>query len=90
MSRLRAFSVLTGIVLVGFAAFGWAWHGAHSATYVPLQSPWVISGGLGALALIGLAVAAWHIDLSRRADLAHSEQWDAFTQDLADYLADST
>jgi hypothetical protein len=74
--------VLASIFVAGFAAFGWAWHGARRATYVPLQGPWVISGGLGAIALVGLAIAAWHIDLARRDDLAHSEQWDSFTQDL--------
>lgn len=88
MSRVRAVTVLAAIFVVGFVAFGWAWHGADHAKYVPLQAPWVISGGLGAMALIGLAVAAWHIDLARRADTEHREQWDEFTQNLSDALAE--
>jgi hypothetical protein len=86
VNRLRAVAVLAAIFVVGFVAFGWAWHGARHATYVPLQAPWVISGGLGAIALIGLAIVAWHIDLARRDDLAHREQWDDFTEDLAAVL----
>lgn len=55
--------------------------------YVPLQVPWAISGGLAAVALVGLAVAAWHIDLARRDDIEHRADWDDFTQDLADVIA---
>ncbi|HEX3900586.1 MAG TPA: hypothetical protein VHW74_15615 [Mycobacteriales bacterium] len=88
MSRLRAVAVLAAIFVVGFVAFGWAWHGARHATYVPLQAPWVISGGLGAIALVGLAIAAWHIDLARRDDIKHRSDWDDFTQDLSEALAE--
>jgi hypothetical protein len=80
---VRAVTVLSAIFIVGFVAFGWAWHGARNARYVSLQAPWVISGGLGAIALVGLAIAAWHIDLARRADSAHRADWDTFTESLA-------
>jgi hypothetical protein len=80
--------VLAAIFIIGFGAFGWAWHGARHAMYVPLQAPWVISGGLGAIALIGLAVTSWHIDLARRDDVAHSDRWDTFTKDLSEALAE--
>ncbi|HWA67191.1 MAG TPA: hypothetical protein VG899_12585 [Mycobacteriales bacterium] len=88
MNRLRAVLVLAGILVAGFAGFGWAWHGAKHATYVPLQVPWVMSGGLGALALVGLAAAAWHIDLARRDDVDHRAEWDRFTEDLSEVLAE--
>jgi hypothetical protein len=88
VSRVRAGVVLAAIFVAGFAAFGWAWHGSRAARYVPLQAPWVISGGLGALALVGLAIVAWHIDLARRADTEHRADWDTFTQDLSEALAD--
>jgi hypothetical protein len=85
---LRAVAALAAIFVVGFVAFGWAWHGAKHATYVPLQVPWVISGGLGAIALVGLAIVAWHIDLARRDDAGHRADWDHFTEDLGQVLAD--
>jgi hypothetical protein len=87
VSRFRAIGVLAAILVVGFAAFGWAWHGVAHTVYVPLQVPWAISGGLGAIALVGLAIVAWHIDVARHDDSEHRADWDTFTEDLAEVLA---
>lgn len=82
----RAFTVLGVLVVLGFVGFGWAWHGAQHAKYVPLQAPWVISGGIAGLSLIGLAAVSWHIHAARLDDASHRDEWDAFTEDLIDSL----
>ena len=86
MSPRRAVPVLAALAVAGFAIFGWAWRGARHAKYVPLQVPWVVSGGLGALALIGLAVASWHIYLVRLDDAQHRAEWDAFIREAIEVL----
>lgn len=86
MSPRRAVPVLAALVVVGFGVFGWSWHAASHAKYVPLQAPWVISGGLGGLALIGLAVASWQIYLARRDDAEHRAEWDAFIREASEVL----
>jgi hypothetical protein len=78
----RAFVVLGGLLVLGFVGFGWAWHGAKHVMYVPLQAPWVISGGIAGVALVGLAAASWHIHASRIDDASHREEWDAFTDQM--------
>jgi hypothetical protein len=80
--------VLAALAVAGFLAFGWAWHGAKHAVYVPLQAPWVFSGGLGGLALVGLAVVSWQIFLTRRADADHNVRWEAFTREVIEGLAE--
>ncbi|HEX3706434.1 MAG TPA: hypothetical protein VHV76_07355 [Mycobacteriales bacterium] len=88
MRPARALPVLAALVVAGFAIFGWSWHGAKHARYVPLQVPWVISGGLAGLALIGLSMVSWHIYLCRSDDADHRAEWDAFTREAIDVLAD--
>lgn len=86
MSPRRAVPVLAALVVAGFAVFGWSWHGVKHAVYVPLQAPWVISGGLGGLSLIGLAAVSWHIYLSRRDDAEHRAAWDTFIREAIEVL----
>lgn len=82
MKPVRALLTLAAIGVAGFVMLGWAWHGTKHARYVPLQAPWVISGGLGGLALIGLAAASWYIYLNREDSESHRQQWAAITRDL--------
>lgn len=86
MRPVRAYSTLAAIFAAGFVAFGWSWHGAKHARYVPLQLPWVLSGGLAGIALVGLSVVSWHIYVGGRDDQRHRSEWDTFTKDLADIL----
>lgn len=87
MNPRRAGVVLAAIGIAGFVMLGYAWHGAQHAKYVPLQAPWVISGGLGGLALIGLAAASGHIYAGRLDDEAHREAWNGFTREVIDVLS---
>ena len=63
--------VLGLIAVAGCVMWGLAWRGVARTIYVPLQLPWIISGGIAGLALLGLALAAWSIHLGRRQNAIH-------------------
>ena len=68
---VQASLVLVGLAAVGFAMLGLAWRGAARTVYVPFQIPWVVSGGIAGLGLIGMALGALSIHLGRRQDAVH-------------------
>jgi hypothetical protein len=63
--------VLALIAVAGCVMWGLAWRGVARTVYVPLQLPWIVSGGLAGLGLLGLALAGWSIHLGRRQDALH-------------------
>ena len=75
---IQAVLVLAGLAVAAFVMFGLAWRGGARTPYVPLQMPWLVSGGMAGLALLGMAVGAWSIHLGRRQDALHR----AATEDL--------
>lgn len=81
---VRAVGVLVLLILGGFATLYIAWHGAEHAVYVPLQLPWVLSGGLAGLAMIGVGAGALSIHVSRRDDAIDRAGWDEFTRVAAE------
>ena len=68
---VQAMLVLALLAAAGFVMLGLAWRGAARTVYVPLQAPWLISGGVAGLALVGMALGAWSIHEGRRRDAAH-------------------
>ncbi len=80
---IRAVLVLFGLALAGFALLSLAWRGGARTPYVPLQMPWLISGGIAGLALIGAALAGWSIHLGRRSDAAHRLEVEDAVHDVA-------
>ena len=68
---VQALVVLALLAAGGFVMLGLAWRGAARTIYVPLQSPWVVSGGVAGLALVGMALGAWSIHEGRRRDAEH-------------------
>ena len=80
----QALLVLAGLVVAGFVMLGLAWRGAARTIYVPLQAPWVLSGGVAGLALIGMALGAWSIHLGRRDDAEHRAVMEDLTRDAAE------
>jgi hypothetical protein len=67
----RAILIMVALAAVGYAMLCLGWRGAARTIFVPLQSPWVMSGGLGGLAVLGMALGAWSIHLGRRQDAEH-------------------
>lgn len=78
---VQAFVVLAALAVAGFVMLGLAWRGDARTPYVPLQMPWLVSGGVTGLALLGLALGAWSIHLGRRADAAHRAAVDEVVRD---------
>ena len=76
--------LMAGLVLGGFGAIAYAWFGAARTLYVPLQLPEVLSGGLGGIALIGVGLALFDVQLGRR-DAARDKR---LTDDTLDEMAE--
>lgn len=62
----RATAVLGLVCTSGFLSFVLAWRGMSDLGVVPLQLPWLVSGGLGGTALIGAGIGFIDIHLERR------------------------
>jgi uncharacterized membrane protein HdeD (DUF308 family) len=58
--------VAAGLVLAGFVAFALGWRGAAATLDVPVQVPYIVSGGLVGLALIVAGVVLVLVQLGRR------------------------
>ena len=58
--------VMVVIALAGAGAIWFAWRGVARTIYVPLQLPQFVSGGLGDIALIGLGLALFDLQMTRR------------------------
>ncbi|HWC33594.1 MAG TPA: hypothetical protein VG650_02090 [Mycobacteriales bacterium] len=63
---IRAAVGLVAVVLAGFAVIGLAWAGAAARGYAVYQLPWVVSGGMVGLALVGLGIGLLDVHLWRR------------------------
>lgn len=81
---IQAVVVLGALAVAGFVMLGLSWRGGARTPYVPLQLPWLVSGGMAGLALIGMALGAWSIHLGRRQDAHHR----AATEDLVRQAAE--
>lgn len=61
-----ALGTAAGIV-VGLLLVGMAWAGASRQLFLPLQVPWLVSGGFGGLAVAGLSGTMLAVQRRRRA-----------------------
>jgi hypothetical protein len=68
---VQAMLVLGLLAAIGFAMLALGWRGVARTVYVPFQLPWVASAGMAGLGLLGMALGAWSIHLSRRDDAVH-------------------
>jgi hypothetical protein len=60
--------LITGAVLVaaGFLALLLGWRGAAGTLNIPVQLPYLVSGGIGGIALIGMGLGLCNLAASRR------------------------
>lgn len=75
--------LMTAVVIGGAVSIYFGWRGVARTIYVPLQLPEVISGGLGGIALIGLGLFLFDLQMSRR-ELARERRNNA---DILDEIA---
>ena len=81
---VRAFLVLAAFVVAGFVMLALAWRGAAATVYVPLQLPWVVSGSLAGLAVVGMGLGGWSIHVARRQDAEHRDAVEALVRDAVE------
>lgn len=55
-----------GLVVAGFAMLVLAVFGVAGVEFVPLQSPYLLSGGVGGLALVAVGVVVFTVQAERR------------------------
>jgi len=84
----QAIAVLATLGAAGFVMLGLAWRGAARTTFVPLQSPWVLSGGVAGLAVVGMSLGAWSIHTARRDDAEHRADMEDLVRAAAELAED--
>ncbi|HEX3900587.1 MAG TPA: hypothetical protein VHW74_15620 [Mycobacteriales bacterium] len=84
---VRATVILTLLVLAGFGLMIAGYVGDDHTRDVASELPWLISGGIGGLALAGLSAAALSAHLSRREEARHVHELAGFARELRSAVA---
>jgi len=63
---VRAAVILAMFVVAGFVVIGLAWSGSAARGYAIYQLPWVVSGGMVGIALVGLGIGLLDLHIWRR------------------------
>jgi hypothetical protein len=84
---VRTALVLALLVVAGFALMVAGYFGDDHTRDVASELPWLISGGVGGLALSGLAAAALSAHLSRREEAQHVHELAGFARELRSTVA---
>lgn len=68
--RVTTTLVLAAVVLTGFGLVGTGYRGAAALLFVPFQVPYLVSGAVAGLALVGagLALLVVHLDRTEAAE----------------------
>jgi hypothetical protein len=85
---VQALLVLGALAVAGFVMLALAWRGGARTPYVPLQLPWLVSGGMIGLALVGMALGGWSIHLGRSQDAAHRAATEDLVREAAELAED--
>ncbi|MEA3056811.1 MAG: hypothetical protein QOD30_2243 [Actinomycetota bacterium] len=80
----QALAVLAVLAVGGFVLLALGWQGTDGVTFVPFQTPWLVSAGVGGLAMLGMALGAASIHLGRRDDAAHRARVEALVREAAE------
>ncbi|HWL66221.1 MAG TPA: hypothetical protein VNP73_09640 [Actinomycetota bacterium] len=79
-------ALLATVILAGFLALVVTWSGVARTIYVALQIPVIVSGGLGALALIGLGAALLTVQLDRREAAREQRLMDGWIDEIVELM----
>jgi len=85
---IQAVLVLALLAVASFVMLALAWRGGARTPYVPFQIPWLVSGGMAGLALLGMALGGWSIHLGRRQDAAHRAATEDLVREAAELAED--
>ena len=82
-------TLVVGIVLVvgGFLAFILGWRGAAGTLSVPLQLPYLVSGGIGGIALVAMGLALVNLASARRETARELAKLQSLVDEAARVLA---
>lgn len=83
-SGIRAVCWLLASCLGGFLIMALGWKGGAAQAFVPLQMPWLMSGGLIGLAVVGTSLAALSIHVGRRDAARHRGAVEDVVRDIAE------
>jgi hypothetical protein len=64
-AEIVALELAMALVGMGFVFLGFTWSSVAALLTVPLQLPFIVSGGFGGIALIGLGLAVLAIQTNR-------------------------
>ena len=79
--------VLTAAALAAFVAFYVAWDGAAHTPFVPFQVPFLVSGGLGGLALLVFSLGLLDVHANRVEAARRRADTDVVLREAVELLA---
>lgn len=80
-------AVLGALVVAGLVGVGVAWKGAAASLVVAFQLPYIVSGAMGGLALVGFAAGLLLIQVRRREEARRRAEFHRVVRAAADLLA---
>jgi hypothetical protein len=80
-------TVLVVLAAGGLAGIGIGWRGAAASLVVSVQLPYIVSGVIGGLALLGFALGLLIIQVRRRREAERRADFDRVVRAAADLLA---
>ena len=85
--RVSTTLVLAALAVGGFVGIALAWRGAAATLFVVLQLPWVLSGAIAGVALLGAALALLMTHLERSEAAAERASLAALQRDALRLLS---
>mgnify|MGYP000008680539 FL=1 len=85
--RVSTTLVLAAVVVGGFALLGQGYRGAAATLFVPYQVPFLVSGAIAGLALVGAGLALLSIHLDRTEAAQERREVAALQRDVLRLLA---